>query len=614
MAARSKRSADERRLAILREIANEGANRNCLECHQRGPTYVDMTIGSFVCTKCCGLLRGLNPPHRTKSITMTSFTDEEIDFIRNRGNEFNRYVYLGTYDERSNLEKESLREDHKIREFLVQKYERKRWFVDPEIAQHKMQLDRRQKAAAEQGVSLTGGSVSMPSKPPATFATRSQPVTPAGGELWSPLPSHSATSTSFAADMFGFSRDPAPMAVVGQPKSSTSSVPSRDIFDPFQSASSQALTTAISAPPKVQAKATANDFADFESAFGGPAPEIPPPAVHSQALPTMLPMRPTTEAVVTKDEPKTQVPQADRYAALAELDEMFSGQKTDTSTNFADSAKASDPWNNQQTSAVVPPSNPFSPSGPLPSSTTSTTNPWGSPAASQSSTAATTSPNPFAMANKSWGGTSPVLKDRITPTGAVMGVTSGLAGMQLNGQMTPSNGGWSNGSLPIGSNTFLQNTPRQVQNAFPVSWGAQPFVQNGLKQQQPQPDNWAVFGQHQQPQWPNGSATTPSTTTNNCWAGTNGANSTNFAEVWPQQIPNSASSPSIAARSTSPTANPTQPNKVLPQSLSLHSPFATSNGSSGISNGSRYVNPFAANGASGVSTAARVCSTSNPFL
>ncbi|XP_022703604.1 arf-GAP domain and FG repeat-containing protein 1-like [Varroa jacobsoni] len=87
MAARSKRSADERRLAHLREIANEGANRNCLECHQRGPTYVDMTIGSFVCTKCCGLLRGLNPPHRTKSITMTSFSDDELDFIKNRGNE-----------------------------------------------------------------------------------------------------------------------------------------------------------------------------------------------------------------------------------------------------------------------------------------------------------------------------------------------------------------------------------------------------------------------------------------------------------------------------------------------------------------------------------------------
>ena len=31
-------------------------NKKCFECDQRGPTYVDMTIGSFVCTKCSGML------------------------------------------------------------------------------------------------------------------------------------------------------------------------------------------------------------------------------------------------------------------------------------------------------------------------------------------------------------------------------------------------------------------------------------------------------------------------------------------------------------------------------------------------------------------------------
>lgn len=31
--------------------------------------------------------RGLNPPHRVKSITMTTFTPEEIEQIKNKGNE-----------------------------------------------------------------------------------------------------------------------------------------------------------------------------------------------------------------------------------------------------------------------------------------------------------------------------------------------------------------------------------------------------------------------------------------------------------------------------------------------------------------------------------------------
>lgn len=31
--------------------------------------------------------RGLTPPHRVKSVTMSSFTPEEIEFIKSRGNE-----------------------------------------------------------------------------------------------------------------------------------------------------------------------------------------------------------------------------------------------------------------------------------------------------------------------------------------------------------------------------------------------------------------------------------------------------------------------------------------------------------------------------------------------
>ena len=43
--------------AAIRDIqASCLENKKCFECQQRGPTYVDMTIGSFVCTKCSGML------------------------------------------------------------------------------------------------------------------------------------------------------------------------------------------------------------------------------------------------------------------------------------------------------------------------------------------------------------------------------------------------------------------------------------------------------------------------------------------------------------------------------------------------------------------------------
>lgn len=169
----------------------------------------------------------------------------------------------------------------------------------------------------------------MPSKPPATFATRSQPVTPAAGELWSPPSSHGGqtTSNSFAMDIFGFSKDPISPPVDPFKSSSSSSTSSKDIFDPFQSTTSQVATTVISPPPNVQAKSSAHDFADFDSAFGGSAPEVPPlTACSQQPAPTLLPLQPTDAAAPKADEPKSQVPQADRYAALAALDELFSGQ------------------------------------------------------------------------------------------------------------------------------------------------------------------------------------------------------------------------------------------------------------------------------------------------
>uniref|UniRef100_A0A8C1Q3G3 ArfGAP with FG repeats 1b n=1 Tax=Cyprinus carpio TaxID=7962 RepID=A0A8C1Q3G3_CYPCA len=62
-------------------------NRKCFDCDQRGPTYANMTVGSFVCTTCSGILRGLNPPHRVKSISMTTFTQQEIEFLQKHSNE-----------------------------------------------------------------------------------------------------------------------------------------------------------------------------------------------------------------------------------------------------------------------------------------------------------------------------------------------------------------------------------------------------------------------------------------------------------------------------------------------------------------------------------------------
>ncbi|XP_060573779.1 arf-GAP domain and FG repeat-containing protein 1-like isoform X4 [Ruditapes philippinarum] len=128
--ASNKKKLDEKHLKMLREMVALPHNKQCFDCHQRGPTYVNMTIGSYVCTACSGLLRGLNPPHRVKSISMASFTADEMEFIKCHGNEYCRKVWLGLYDNRLSGQTEG-RDEAKVKDFMAQKYERKRYYVAP---------------------------------------------------------------------------------------------------------------------------------------------------------------------------------------------------------------------------------------------------------------------------------------------------------------------------------------------------------------------------------------------------------------------------------------------------------------------------------------------------
>ncbi|XP_040019447.2 arf-GAP domain and FG repeat-containing protein 1a isoform X17 [Gasterosteus aculeatus] len=133
MAASAKRKQEEKHLKMLREMTSLPPNRKCFDCDQRGPTYANMTVGSFVCTSCSGILRGLNPPHRVKSISMTTFTQQEIEFLQKHGNEVCKRIWLGHHDERT-ASVPDFREPQKVKEFLQDKYEKKRWYVPPEQA------------------------------------------------------------------------------------------------------------------------------------------------------------------------------------------------------------------------------------------------------------------------------------------------------------------------------------------------------------------------------------------------------------------------------------------------------------------------------------------------
>ncbi|XP_071523826.1 uncharacterized protein [Panulirus ornatus] len=245
--ASSRRKQDEKNLKTLRELGSQPSNRTCFDCHQRGTTYINMTVGSFVCTSCSGILRGLNPPHRVKSISMASFTQEEIEQIKSKGNQYCGAVWLGLYDAKLNPFPDT-KDEHKIRDFMIMKYEKKRFFIDPSVALKNM---------PPQNSSATSSNASTPSSEtckagPAANSSVSRPNvsnSQSSGSVSGALTSATSTGSKNSTPKSSTSLDL--LADLGtQPNSKVNS------NDPFASPTSSQAPTSISQP----------SFANFENA------------------------------------------------------------------------------------------------------------------------------------------------------------------------------------------------------------------------------------------------------------------------------------------------------------------------------------------------------------
>ncbi|KAG7456976.1 hypothetical protein MATL_G00241770 [Megalops atlanticus] len=282
MAVSAKRKQEEKHLKMLREMTSQPPNRKCFDCDQRGPTYANMTVGSFVCTTCSGILRGLNPPHRVKSISMTTFTQQEIEFLQKHGNEFCRQIWLGLYDDRTSAIPD-FREPQKVKEFLQEKYEKKRWYVPPEQA----------KVVASVHASISGSSASSTSSTPE--------VRPLKSLLGDSAPALHLTKTT-----------PSQSPVVGRAQGQQ---PSEKKFDLLSDLGGDIFAAPHSQP------AAPNSFANFAHFSSHPG----------SGMPSMVGPAPASAGAVP---PQTQTSAAggDRYAALAELDSAFSSTAAPGST------------------------------------------------------------------------------------------------------------------------------------------------------------------------------------------------------------------------------------------------------------------------------------------
>ncbi|XP_076197037.1 arf-GAP domain and FG repeat-containing protein 1 isoform X7 [Aptenodytes patagonicus] len=318
MAASAKRKQEEKHLKLLREMSSLPPNRKCFDCDQRGPTYTDMTVGSFVCTSCSGILRGLNPPHRVKSISMTTFTQQEIEFLQKHGNEVCKQIWLGLFDDRSSAIPD-FRDPQKVKEFLQEKYEKKRWYVPPEQA----------KVVASVHASISGSSASSTSSTPEV-----KPLKSLLGEAAPTLHLNKGTP----------SQSPVVVRSQGQQQQE------KKQFDLLSDLGSDIFAAA---PPQSTATANFANFAHFNSHTGGSAGSVNANFAHFDNFPKSssadfgafnASQSSTTATAASKAAVnKSNLQSADKYAALANLDNIFSAGQggTEQGSGFSTVVSAS---------------------------------------------------------------------------------------------------------------------------------------------------------------------------------------------------------------------------------------------------------------------------------
>ena len=95
----NKKLEEKRNKERLARIVKLPENKKCFDCAGRGRTaYVVMPLWTFVCTGCSGVHREFS--HRVLSITLHSFTKEQIDQLEAGGNSAAQARWLATWDSR----------------------------------------------------------------------------------------------------------------------------------------------------------------------------------------------------------------------------------------------------------------------------------------------------------------------------------------------------------------------------------------------------------------------------------------------------------------------------------------------------------------------------------
>ena len=112
----------------LDKIKKREENKKCFDCGEKGTTYVCINFGTFICSRCAGVLRELN--FKVKGTGVSIFNQNEIDLLDKMGNENARKIWLAKYKDGKDKDP-GLKDDESLRKFIKDKYKEKKWYKKP---------------------------------------------------------------------------------------------------------------------------------------------------------------------------------------------------------------------------------------------------------------------------------------------------------------------------------------------------------------------------------------------------------------------------------------------------------------------------------------------------
>ncbi|ORX47539.1 Arf GTPase activating protein [Piromyces finnis] len=119
---------NEKNERTIRNLMKLEENKKCFDCNSSLISYVNLSLNTFVCAECGGLLREIN--HKIKGISFTIFTEEDVIGLKNGGNKKAREIWLSKWNDFEELNYNEINIEQQ-RDHIRKKYISKLWYSPP---------------------------------------------------------------------------------------------------------------------------------------------------------------------------------------------------------------------------------------------------------------------------------------------------------------------------------------------------------------------------------------------------------------------------------------------------------------------------------------------------